>query len=317
MSFLLINILSSFLGDYRKLNEDSQQISFDCPMCSAEKGVEYDGKGNLEINYQNNVFKCWSCYDTNYMSGSVLKLLKKFATDKNRRDYLLIKPDANSILGREKEEIIVTLPEGYQKLSECTGDEHRYSFAMRYLTKRGIGPGIIKDFNIGFTTIGSFYNRIIIPSYGFDGELNYFIARWFPKEYNKLKYINPKAEKQEIIFNANKVNWDATIYLVEGVFDHIVTYNSIPLLGKVISMGLLEILHDRAQGLIVILLDSDAYEDAKKLYNQLNFGDLRNRIRICIPQVNQDPSSIYENFGAQGMVNLLRTSHKLNQMDLI
>jgi hypothetical protein len=51
-----------------------------------------------------------------------------------------------------------------------------------------------------------------------------------PKEYNKLKYINPKAEKQEIIFNIGKLNLDATIYLVEGVTDHIVTPNSIPLL---------------------------------------------------------------------------------------
>jgi DNA primase len=74
------------------------------------------------------------------------------------------------------------------------------------------------------------YNRIIIPSYDLNGDLNYFIARWYPKEYNKLKYINPKAEKQEIIFNIGKLNLDATIYLVEGVTDHIVTPNSIPLL---------------------------------------------------------------------------------------
>jgi hypothetical protein len=72
------------------------------------------------------------------------------------------------------------------------------------------------------------------------------------KEYNKLKYINPKAEKQEIIFNIGKLNLDATIYLVEGVTDHIVTPNSIPLLGKVISSD--KLLHDKAQGLIVILL---------------------------------------------------------------
>jgi hypothetical protein len=51
-----------------------------------------------------------------------------------------------------------------------------------------------------------------------------------PKRNNKLKYINPKAEKQEIIFNIGKLNLDATIYLVEGVTDHIVTPNSIPLL---------------------------------------------------------------------------------------
>jgi hypothetical protein len=108
------------------------------------------------------------------------------------------------------------------------------------------------------------YNRIIIPSYDLNGDLNYFIARWYPKEYNKLKYINPKAEKQEIIFNIGKLNLDATIYLVEGVTDHIVTPNSYHYC-KVIS-DLLELLHDKASRVNCDSFDGDAYIDAKILY---------------------------------------------------
>ena len=56
MSILLVSILESFLGDVRKHNEDTGQIAFDCPACSAEKGlVDGDGKGNLEINYNRNI----------------------------------------------------------------------------------------------------------------------------------------------------------------------------------------------------------------------------------------------------------------------
>jgi hypothetical protein len=58
-------------------------------------------------------------------------------------------------------------------------------------------------------------------------------------------------------------------------------------LGKVISSDLLELLHDKAQGLIVILL-MVMYIDAKILYKKLNFGDLTDRIRICVPSEDYD-----------------------------
>jgi hypothetical protein len=316
MNNLLVSILESFLGDHRKHNEDTGQIAFDCPVCSAEKNLPNgDGKGNLEINYNKNMFKCWACPDTNHMHGPVVKLLKKHATPKNLRDYLLVKPDADVIANHEREEIIVTLPEGYKKLSECTGKEYNYYSAMNYLKSRGITDWIIKEFNIGFTTKGAFFNRIIIPSYDIEDKLNYFIARWFPKDYNKLKYLNPTAEKQQIIFNENKINWDSTIYIVEGVTDHIVIPNSIPLLGKIISDKLLEELHDKAQSLIVIVLDGDAYEDAKILYRKLSFGDLLGRIRIVVPPEDFDPSKIFERLGNKGIIKLLKSSYKLGPMD--
>jgi hypothetical protein len=316
MNILLVQILESFLGDVRKHNEDTGQIAFDCPVCSAEKNLtEGDGKGNLEINYNRNMFKCWACPDTNYMHGPVIKLLNKHATPKNKRDYLLVKPDADVVIGKDHEEIIVTLPEGYKKLAECTGKEYKYSLAMKYLRERGITDEIIKEYDIGFTTHGPFHNRIIIPSYDSENKLNYFIARWFPPEYTKLKYINPTAEKQEIIFNEKKINWDSTIYIVEGVTDHIVIPNSVPLLGKFISNMFLDLLHDKAQGLIVIVLDGDAYEDAKNLYWKLNFGELLGRIRIVRPPDEYDPSKIFERLGNKGIVKLLRSAHKLNPND--
>jgi hypothetical protein len=39
--------------------------------------------------------------DTNYMHGPVIKL-KKHGTPKNTRDYLLVKPDADIIISKEK-----------------------------------------------------------------------------------------------------------------------------------------------------------------------------------------------------------------------
>ena len=54
----VIEILEDILGDYRSHNDHRGQISFDCPVCSYDiKGLETgDGKGNLEVNYKQEVF---------------------------------------------------------------------------------------------------------------------------------------------------------------------------------------------------------------------------------------------------------------------
>lgn len=311
MSQLLIDVLESFLGENRKNNEDTGQITFDCPECD-------DGrcKGNLEINYNRNVFKCWSCADTNNMSGSVMKLLKKYGSKNNIRDYLLIKPDASTLNKKNTDEIIVELPEGYKRLSDCTNKDYKLKAALKYLDNRGITKDIIDEFDIGYTTIGSYYDRIIIPSYDSELKLTYFIARWFSNKYNKMKYLNPHAEKQEIIFNESHLNLDSTIYIVEGVFDSLAIPNSIPLLGKHISDNLLELLHDSSNGYVVVVLDSDAWEDAKHLYRKLEFGKLIGRIKICECPVNYDPSKIFEEYGYRGIVKLLKNSRKLSNKEL-
>lgn len=319
MSSLVVDILEDFLGEFRKHNEDTGQIAFDCPACASDKDMpEGDGKGNLEVNYNKGAFRCWSCYETNNMHGPIIKLLHRYGSKKNLRDYRLIKPEIDNVNSEngEKKVVELKLPEGYKKLSECTTKDYKSDLAKHYLKSRGITDEIIKEFEIGYTVKGKFFNRIIIPSYDAEGKLNYFIARWFAKEKTKIKYLNPDAEKQRVIFNEIKVNWDATIYLVEGATDHIVTPNSIPLLGKFISPELLEKLHDKAGAYIVILLDDDAYEDAKRLYKQLNFGDLRGRIRICLPPINHDPSSIFEKLGHKGIVKLLMSSRELTPVEM-
>ena len=67
MSEIIVEILEGILGEPRKHYKDKSQISFDCPVCSYDiKGLEKgDGKGNLEINYESNVYKCWACSETN------------------------------------------------------------------------------------------------------------------------------------------------------------------------------------------------------------------------------------------------------------
>jgi DNA primase len=309
---MIVKIFESFLGEPKKHNEDKSQVSFDCPACAADKMLDVgDGKGKLEINYRKGVFKCWVCSYKNNMHGPIEKLIKRYGTKINLRDYTLLKPESNYTKeSYEEKDVSVVLPKEFIVLSKCSKFEPKYYFVDKYLKERGITDEIIEEYNIGYAHEGKYKNRVIIPSYDEFGDVNFFVSRSF-SDWTKPKYLNPDVEKQYVVFNHNKINFDATIYLVEGVFDHIVTPNSIPLLGKILSHKIKHLLLESAKADIVVLLDDDAYEDAISIYKELDFGELRGRVKICKPPYGHDSSSIFQRLGKRGIIKLLKSSRRL------
>jgi len=274
---VLVELLRDVLGDEKQHYESKGQISFDCPVCSREKGLDKgDGKGNLEINYFRHVYKCWACADTNGTQGALGKLFDLYATKKQKKVYNLIKPEELKVEIKKVNKL--KLPQGYKKFSDSNPRFIPHIEAMKYLTSRGINEEIIQKYQIGYTVEGDFAYRIIVPSFDLEGSLNYFIARsWVPR---KMKYKNPTAEKDKIIFNEALIDWNRDIYLVEGVFDGFFLDNSIPMLGKKISSLLFETLYNKATKNIIICTDGDAWEDGLKIYHELNGGTLYNKIKI-------------------------------------
>ena len=277
---LIIEILEDILGEHRMHNDYRGQMSFDCPVCSYEiKGLdELDGKGNLEVNYRYNVFKCWVCNETHDTHGSIYKLIKKFGTPKQLKKYQLLRPEESEDLTKRVYKQ-VRLPNEFIPFKYATRGiklTPHYKQAFNYIKKRNITDEMCEKYNIGFCYEGPFEHRIIIPSYDENKIVNYFIARSYLSK-PKMKYKNPEAQKEIIIFNEHLINWDETIYLVEGAFDSIFVPNSIPLLGKFISKYLFNKLYERAKK-IVIILDPDAKDDQEHLYHKLNCGKLMGKV---------------------------------------
>lgn len=311
MSDFIVNILESFLGDAYSHNESTGQLKFDCPSCAEIHGLnnETDGKHNLEINYFKNKFNCWSCGKEYNMHGPISKLIKRYGTKQNLKDFELYGPTKDEIdnyIINDKINNAIRLPEEFKSLKEKHTNDSKYFLAINYLKERGIGSEIISKYNIGYASDGYYKNRIIIPSYDSNNNLNYFISRSFFKK-SKQKYLNPKVEKQEIIFNEYLINYDTTIFLVEGVFDHIVIPNSIPLLGKVLHPLLKETLMEKANANIVVLLDGDAKSYATIIKDELNIYRLKNKVKTCIIVDDDiDPSKMYELNGYKGIIKMLR-----------
>jgi DNA primase len=293
----IIELLENVLGDYKMHNENKGQISFDCPVCSHEiKGLdEGDGKGNLEINYRLGVYKCWSCGETHETHGTLHKLVKKYGTKKQLQFYELMMPE--EVEHQQKVYKAAKLPTefiSFTKASMGLKLTHHYRQAYNYLVKRNVTEEMIKKFNIGFAYDGPFANRIIIPSYNSEGELNYFVARSY-LSYTKMKYKNPDVQKEIIIFNEHLINWDEPIYLVEGAFDSIFVNNSIPMLGKVMGEYLYSQLYQKAKE-IVIVLDGDAWKDAEKLFHKLNTGKLFLKVWVVKMPEDKDIADLKGDF---------------------
>lgn len=312
----LIVLLEEVLGDPRKVYSSKGQVSFDCPTCSAIKGVEYDGKGNLEVNYDMGVYNCWSCAETHGTKGRIYNLFKEFANGDQLRRFIAGKFSFTGDYYQSVKEYIpkeiLKLPSEYYSLS---GKQKYRDFkvAFNYLYSRGVSDEMIDKFKIGFCLGGKYQNRVVIPSYDKDGNLNYFITRSISKYTKKFKYLNPDADKTQIIFNEQLIDWNKTIFLVEGVFDHIVIPNSIPLLGKKLYDKLFDEIYFKSNSFIIIVLDPDAYDDAVKIFNKLNAGRLRKKVLINLMPEDYDVSSFNQIYGQEELKIWLKSkNYKLN-----
>ena len=139
------------------------------------------------------------------------------------------------------------------------------------MKKRGISGYDIIRYRMGYCESGQYGNRIIVPSYGLHGKLNYFVARAYHD--TNMKYKNPPVSKNVVVFE-EQINWNEPIVLVEGVFDAIsVRRNAIPMLGKFLPKKLeVKLLENQVKN-VYILLDDDARTEALQLEQKLkSFG---------------------------------------------
>lgn len=275
-----VELLEEVLGDHGLHYPNRGQISFNCPVCDDGRN-----KHNLEVNYIDNVYKCWSCGDSEGTHGPLGRIFDRYGNKKQKKLYQVFKPE--TVVKREKKKKTLKLPDGFTLFKDSSPVYPVRRQAINYLHNRGISDYMIEKYQIGFCDKGDHAGRIVIPSYNTKGELNYYIARsWSPM--SRAKYKNPEAEKDKIIFWESLIDWNRDIFLVEGAFDGLFLDNSIPMLGKHMSELLFDTIYQKAKGDIIICLDGDAWENAVKLYHELNGGELYQKIKILKLPIDQD-----------------------------
>jgi 5S rRNA maturation endonuclease (ribonuclease M5) len=218
----------------------------------------------------------------------------------------------------EIEYVQVKLPDEMILFSQIDVNNPEHLEAYNYMVlDRKISKELLLRYRIGFCTSGKYYKRIIIPSYDANGELNYFVARTYDEKIKRSKYDNPKSNKDIIIFNEGFVNWDSTIYLVEGAFEMLTfPVNIIPMLGKTLSTALFNKLNELKPD-VIVLLDPDALKDAIKLVYDLKniYIDCEERVKLVKLPTKDDLDELRKNAGIDEVIKALRTASDLTVDD--
>ena len=305
-------ILQNIFQDVRGINEN-EQLQANCPRCQEREGLSYpDGKYNLEINTAKRMFRCWKCDEPKF-SGSLGKLIRILGS---RIDYDMYKSYAGSyhdyVFNEDEiEQIEVKLPDEMISFSQMDVSNPEHFEAYNYLVnERKLNRDVILKYRLGFCTTGRYAKRIIIPSFDKDGDVNYFVGRYYGTD-QKLKkhapYRNPKADKTIIIFNEGLINWDSTVYLVEGAFEMLsFPVNTIPMLGKTVSTTLFMKLKELKPE-VVVLLDPDAYKNSVELYYNLQtiYVGCEERVKIVKLPTNEDLDELRRNQGLGEVIKAL------------
>ena len=247
----LVNLLNRVLGNNGVKLKKQDEYMYWSPFISHHKR-------KLQINIQS---QNWHCWVSNVGGRNFFQLLKKVSASREHFDELVeLVGETKFYKSKDKQEKVgVSLPKEFKPLWNG-GDGIVKRHALSYLYNRNISDEDIMKYNIGYCDDGLYCNRIIIPSYDSNGQLNFFVGRDFYS--SKMKYKNSPTPKDVIGFDLF-INWDEPIILCEGVFDAMsFKRNAIPLFGKTVMNKLHKKILESNVKTLYLALDNDAMSDA-------------------------------------------------------
>ena len=296
----IINLLNRVIGNHGRRLRKADEYMYWSPFISHHKP-------KLQINIKT---QKWHCWVSNQGGHNLFQLFKKLKASKEHFDELVDLVGDTKYRKYESKEVskeVVRLPKEFLSLT-YKHPSPVYKHAMFYLSKRGITYEDILKYNIGYCDDGIYSNRVIIPSYDFEGQLNFFVGRDIFD--SKMKYRNCSTTKNIIGFDLF-INWDEPITLCEGVFDAIaIKRNAIPLFGKTVSKILMKKIYEKQVKSIYILLDRDAIKDSIKMVDDF----MKNGIDVYfVNLVEGDPSDV----GFEKTINLIKETKQTSFSDLM
>lgn len=273
-----IAFIQSVFGDGEVRREN---ITVRCPICNDNRAE----KKKLSIRLTDDINHCWVC---GWSARSLLPLLKRFAPDKVelykvQNPFLLDKSPATEV------EVPLALPADFRMLAAVQGDPYADRL-IEYLKKRGVGIREMWRWKLGYSRSEDWYNRVIVPSFDRNGDLNYFTGRIVTDQQFR-KYENCSVKRTEVVFDEMNIDWKKELVLVEGPFDLIkCRMNSTCILGSSIPED--SLLHEKIlyNGTpVILMLDSDMQDRMITLAKRfMQYG-----IKVkCVFLQNKDPGQL-------------------------
>lgn len=292
--------LIDILGEPASIS--NKEFSFFCPKCDPPHH-----KPKLFVNRETFKYHCFVCgFRGNSLRSLSYNLNKKINFKKNILIEDLSDSVSNIISGNKsttKEKEAVSIPDGLIPLYK--NKDIQAINAIEYLKKRDIHQEDILKlrimYGVGFDSELSMRGRIVFPSFDSFGDPNFFVGRatWEKPEnsefYIKYKHGPYHISPREIIFNELNIDWNYPIVLAEGPFDAARIENSVPLLGKSLTVNykiFREIIKRDVP--VILCLDSDAKKEQIEIASRFSFYGASD-IRYCELPEGKDPAELSRN----------------------
>ena len=241
-----ISLLSSRLEKFSRKKADL--YNFRCPLCGDSSKNRTKTRGYLYLVKNNTNYKCHNCGSSMSLNNFLKKIdpvlhkqytMEKFKEGHAGKNFPTQAPKLEFKKPSFKKRSKIGLPKA------STNEQ-----AREYLEKRKLDPEKFY-YTSGFkkwanTLTRAFDNtdyddaRIVIPLYTKEGDLFGFQGRALG--VSKVKYITIMLEGDHPkVYGLEKVNYDETVYVVEGPFDSTFINNGIAMCGADVDLHSLQI----------------------------------------------------------------------------
>ena len=261
--------------DYIEYGNPPSDYRVNCPFCD-------DNKKHCYISMHKHLVHCFKCgYKSNWVSF-VIKSMGNI-TYIEAMTMLYIKPsmlDYENVISKpviNNKASTAELPSDFKPLYSMGA----HNIYRSYMLNRGIPVDLWKRYNLGMAEITHPY-RIIIPI-----EKGYYQGRAIFK-YIQPKYINPKVEAKNVLFNSRALKLYDEIIVCEGAFSAMMAGdNAIALIGKEPTDEKIDRLLATDVSTFILAIESGAFKSMRKLADALHCN---NRKVIIWKYLTGDPA---------------------------
>lgn len=192
-----------------QISRDSKNVAVACPKCKGSS------KKKLAIHIETDASHCWVCN----LSGKLVSILVQYKPSLVHEYVTKFLGQSVVIPDSDLRDRRAELPTGFRLLAPLmSSSEPIIRRSVNYLLKRGLTERDLWYFKFGIASEPTMKRRVIMPSFDFEGSLNFFTGRAIDADAFR-KYMNCDVEKKAVIFNEINIDWTKELTLVEGPFD--------------------------------------------------------------------------------------------------
>jgi len=229
-------------------NTRTHHYNFSCPICGDSQKKKSKARGYLypDENRTGLIYKCHNCSCSMGFSTFLKRMFPVIY-----KEYALEKFKGKQYKDLSSGKIKVTVKSKYKPIKNmsCLRVLKKDHKAVLYAENRKIPEekfsvlyyaedfsfAVNSMFNNRYSKLKEKEERLVLPFFDLNGNLIGLQGRTFDKN-NKMRYITASADDNvSLVFNADKVKMNETIYVVEGPIDSLFLPNAIAAAGSDLS----------------------------------------------------------------------------------